>query len=64
MEKQNFMPKYLIQFQQGEFNGTREIEAENEEEAIKKMWEDLMFIFPPQPGVIRAQEILEIQIDE
>ena len=58
------MARFLIQFQQGQFNGTREVEAENEKEAIEKMWEELKFIVPHLPGVIRAQEILEIQIDE
>jgi len=54
--------RYLISFQQGQFNGTREVEANNEQEAIKELWESLKDIIPPMPGVIKAQEILEIQI--
>ena len=57
------MPKFIVQYQYGPYSDTREVSAANEKEAIEKLWESLQYVIPKMPGVIRAQEILEIDYD-
>ena len=52
--------RFLIQYQYGPYSGTREVSAANEKEAIEKLWESLQYVIPKMPGIIRAEEILEI----